>query len=201
MRSQGPDCPPSSTSGHGPHGPLAESIVRAGLARGALATSHGSMRTAAGQDPCLTVCSKGSLCSISGLATKLGTVHWEACFSIPNYSTPRTTPSTPVCTSMFQSGKVKGRDHASPHISYPNPSAMDNRFSIGWDPTLSFFSTSSGPLEHRLKYRLGNSHSYPPDLRRMIPKGSRASHQHSGFRAVRYSFYAKTYGVASCSCT
>ena len=153
------------------------------------------MGTAAVQDPCLTVCSKGSSCSTSGLGTELETVHWEACFRVPNFLTPTTSPSTPVCNSVFQSGKVKGRDHASPHISFLNPSSMDNRFSIERDPTLSFFSPSSGPLKRRLKNRLGRSYSYPPGLRRLVPEGSRASHQHSGDRSVGYSFYASTYGV------
>ena len=61
MRSQGPDCPPSTTSGQGPHGPLAESVVRPCLSRGALATVRGSMRTAEGQDASLTVCKQGIL--------------------------------------------------------------------------------------------------------------------------------------------
>ena len=47
MRSQGPDCPPSTTSGKGPHGLLAESVIGPGLVKGELASSRGSMGTAA----------------------------------------------------------------------------------------------------------------------------------------------------------
>ena len=153
------------------------------------------MGTAAGQGPCLTVCSKGSSCSTSGLATELGTFHWEACFRVPIFSTPTTSPSTPVCTSVFQSGKVKGRDHASPNISYLNRSAIDNRFSIGRDPTLSFFSHSSGPLNRRLKNRPGRSHSHLPGLRSLVPEGTRASHQHSAIPST-----PQPTGLQGCSC-
>ena len=57
---------------------------------------------------------------------------------------------------------------------------MDNGMYSILNPTLSLSTPSSGPLNRRLKNRLGSSYLYPPSLRSMVPGGNRSSHQYPG---------------------